>query len=353
MKINAETFSFLEGGESLIPGWNNIGHQELEQMMSELIEQEITPDDAPDVFKAIEVIDSLLKGLGQEGADQVLGIFVDEAGLIDKVLGPAVFADEDKVGCVLKIGSELVPVSFNKLQAAIGELTFDVSVAERKIKDEDGNEINSFEVSLDTYLEVVDEEISLPLILNSEAIQGMKKTKFKNLLNSNKNIAEYLQHPSEGGVYRKIKELENGEYALVGIEENKPHAEYGRSWLVTLEGVGKVFTGGKQLHSTLSKLGEVYKKRLEGGSTFTFTVNNKTMKNGDVIPRGGIFTRPPRPDRLVKVAKPVQGLKSAEPATALPEAHQTTIPVAATPVKEPALVGASAGVTIDPNEVSF
>jgi hypothetical protein len=132
------------------------------------------------------------------------------------------------------------------------------------------------------------------------------------------DIASYLKAVPQGGDWLSMNDLELGEYALLSIVEREPHAEYGRSWLMTLEGVGDVISKGKRFEKSLGQKAQMYQKFLAMKKPVTLLVSSKKEVTGGTQVNAGFFLREPRGDRMVS-GKPEE-LRSAavEPAELKP-----------------------------------
>ena len=331
-------------------GWSSISFLELEQKLVEMIDDGISDKDSPEIFQSVEDLSLFLESLGLDPREQeeVLRIEINADGIIERALGPAIFASVDEDGqrdggVVLKIGQTLLPVVLeDDGSATAGPLKGDLEVSE---KEGDGGK-SYLIVTFDKYYEDQDVSVSVPVILEDGE---QKKGRFKSEVKAG-NLSKYLKPVPTGGGYTLIKNLEPGQYLLTGLAERDPHPQYGRSWVLQLEGVGSAISSGTDFHGRLAQSAPKWKKMLKKGRHLTFVLSNKREIEQGVVLTCGILEKAPDSSRLVKQ------LKSAAPTpsgAAIPAAATPVIPVAATPVIEQReLVSAGAGI-IDPDEVEF
>ncbi len=317
MKYDVEAFSFLQERE-FAPGWGSVSQAELEDTISSLISEGITNEDAPEVFETVEsylaLLDQLKPGAIVEFSNaDILTVHADENGLLDVVLGPAIFKGENDT-ITLKVGSNLISVKLSGTTAKCGTLEGDIEVIEEK----PDNKPSYLVVSLDHYQESTETSIQIPVIL--ENAEEVEKAKFKAALKKG-NIAGFLKPIPQGGNWISMNDLDEGkEYRLIGIEERDPHAEYGRSWLMTLEGVGDVISKGKRFQRALIQKAGIYKKLLSMGKPVTLLISSKKdLGDGKTQVQAGFFAREPRKDRLAAGTTP----------KAIPQAKQPVLTSAA------------------------
>lgn len=333
-EFNRDTFSFL-GHEGLEAGWANIGESELEATISELIAAEITVDDAPEIFGVVETYLSVLSKLklaviGEWVETEVLTIHADENGLLDVVLGPAIFSHEGAL--VLKVGNNQCQVVQEGAACSIGGLAGDIEVVEKEGKDDEGKETKYLAVSFDVYLADLDKGISIPFVLDPEKI--VSKQAFKQKLKAN-DIAQFLKPVPQGGSWISMNDLAVGEYLLTELIEN-PVSEYGRSWTMTLAGIGDVRSKGRRFQKQLEASATMYAKMLAKGLPITLLISSKNEMSQGIQINAGFFKRAPKPEMMpAKLKATATGeLKSAQPNAQLPPAATgevvETITVAAT-----------------------
>lgn len=351
MYFNEETFGWLGDDGQMFPGWTNFDAIELESKLTELISNGITEEMAPQIYKSVETLDLFLKGVGLEAPEQVLSAVADENGLIEKILGPAIFADTDEAGnptsIILKVGNEKIPVSLNGTEATIGNLSGDIEIEEKESTDDDGNATKFLTASFEVFFEANEQTATISVVLSKDST--LSKAQFKQLLKKGNvvKVAEHLKPIPTGESFKKLRELELGEYRVSDIEENKPHPEYGRSWKIVLEGVGAVISSGKRLTKILTDNAQMYQAFLKAGQPLTFIISSKKELSQGIQVNCGFFTREPNPNRLVATAKPA-ALPTVPAIPVIPEAATTqpTLDV----VAEKVPVAAS---TVTASEVDF
>jgi hypothetical protein len=323
MKFDATTFSFLNEQE-FMHGYSNVSQQDLQNQVMEAMALGMAPEELPEIA-VIEAFDTIINGvapaiIGEFDGDNVLAVKADANGMVEAVYGPAIFRSEEG-NLVLKCGANLYSFTHKATEGVCGNLTGDVEVIEKEGKGEDGGVENYLSVSFDVYLAApIDETIEIPLILDAES--KVSKGKFKQDLKAGK-IAQYLKPVPSGGNWVSMNDLELGEYAITKLEENAPHPEYGRSWTMTLEGVGAVRSKGKQFQQKLATRAPKLMRLLEIGHPVTLLVSAKNELSQGIQVKADFFTREPNPNRLAATAKPA-ALKSAAvdvPAFALKSAE--------------------------------
>ena len=312
MKFDATTFSFLNE-QDFAPGYANVSQQDLQNQIMQSMALGLDPEQLPEIA-VIEAFDSIINGvgpaiIGEFDGDNVLAVKADSNGMVEAVYGPAIFKTEDD-GLVLKCGQNLYSFSHKATEGVCGSLTGDIEVIEKEGKGEDGQDENYLSVSFDIYLAApIDETIEVPLIL--DAGSKVSKGKFKQDLKAGK-IAQYLKPVPSGGNWVSMNDLDIGEYSLTKLEENTPHAEYGRSWTMTLEGVGDVRSKGKQFQQKLASRAVKLIRLLEMGQPVTLLISAKNELSQGIQVKADFFTREPNPNRLAAMAKPATAtLKSA------------------------------------------
>ena len=311
MKFDATTFSFLNEMDFL-PGFSNVSQQDLQNQVMQAMSLGIDISELPEVG-VIEAFDTILKGLapaivGEFDETNVLSVKADPNGMVEAVYGPAIFGSEDGT-MVLKCGQNLYKFTHKGTEGACG-LTGDIEVVEKEGKGEDGQPETYLSVSFDVYLpNPIDQTIEIPLIL--DAGKKVTKGKFKQDIKAG-NIAQYLKGVPTGGNWVGMNDLAIGEYLMSGLEENSPSAEYGRSWTMTLEGVGGVRSKGKQINLKLANRAPKLIKLIELGHPVTLLISSKTELSQGIQVKADFFTREPHPDRMAAQVKPAE-LKSAAP----------------------------------------
>lgn len=323
MKFDATTFSFLNEQE-FMAGYSSVSQHDLQNQVMEAMALGLSPDDLPEI-RVIEAFDTIINGvapalIGEFDGENVLAVKADANGMVEAVYGPAIFRGEDG-GLVLKCGANLCAFTHKGTEGVCGSLTGDIEVVEKEGRSEDGGAETYLSVSFDVYLAApIDETIEIPFILDADS--KVSKGKFKQDLKAGK-IAQYLRPVPSGGNWVSMNDLELGEYALTALEENPPHAEYGRSWTMTLEGVGSVRSKGKQFQQKLVSRAPKLMRLLELGHPVTLLISAKNELSQGIQVKADFFTREPNPSRLAATAKSA-ALKSAVvdvPALALKSAE--------------------------------
>ncbi|MEM6838829.1 MAG: hypothetical protein AAF609_18485 [Cyanobacteria bacterium P01_C01_bin.120] len=342
MRFDAKTFPFLNDDGQYLPGWTNLEFNDLKAYIDDLIAQEISDADAPDVFKAVEAMDAFLVMVGViEPTEAILSIKIDDNGLLETVVGPAIYAEtaenedgkqERTGGMVCRIGdySQPVTIKAGSTEAAINGFKGDVSVEERGEGDS-----KYIAVSFGAYVESITDDLEVSFILDAKErpeIGKISKGKLKNLVKEG-GLVDLLKVVPSGESFVKPRDLEVGEYSVISIEENEPHPEYGRSWKIVLEGVGPMMSTGKRLETLLASNALIYQKYLNAGKPLTFLISSKKEMSQGIQVNCGFMKREPRADRLVKAAKPAAAVASA-PQASLPKASQTTVEAKAEPVEQ-------------------
>ena len=308
MKFDVDSFSFLQDNE-YPKGYSTVTRQELEQTIVHLIEVGIGSDDAPEVFKAIETyiyfLDSVKPGCVEAQSDDALVVKCDGEGIIEQVYGPAIFKGENGIP-TMRICNDFYMLQIKGSEITCGEAVGEVGVEERETKDENGNDIKALVINFDGYFDVVDESFEVPFILETSI--GHQKAKVKSWFSKGQidKVSDLLKAPPSGGNWTPLNDLECGEYRVYDIEENDPHPEYGRSWLIHLEGIGPVMSKGKRLEQVLLRNTKIYTKTLEANKPLTFNISSKEEVGGGIRVNCGFFSREPKPEKLVAAAQPKQ-----------------------------------------------
>jgi len=325
MKFDTNAFSFLNDDNQYTHGWNNVTHEELKLTLEYLIAQGFGREDAPNVFAVIEAFNAFMDSIGlSDTTDPVMGVKIDEGGLLEQVNGPAIFASD--AGPVLKVGNYKIPITINGDKASVASLKGDIVVAENGDKDKYRS------VTWEFFSEVLGDNIEVSFVLDSKQrpeIAKLSKGKLKQIVNEG-GLTDLLRAISSDGSFLKPRDLDVGEYSVVSITRNKDHAEYGPSWKIVLEGVGPMMTTG-HLNNSLLTMAGIYTKWLSMGKPLTFAISGKTKTPQGVAVSCGFFKRPPNPTRLVTSAKMME--IAAEPtAPALPQSATSTVTVPAVAV---------------------
>jgi hypothetical protein len=312
MKINVETVSFLNDLPSLVGPWAQVTGDDCRQVIDTYLEMGISADEAAATFDAIDKLEGFVAAAASGAAqpDYWLSVHIDESGLIDKAFGPCVMAN-DNGQQVLVIGQTQYPIAIKGLSATVGELEGDIEVAEIDGVGDDGKPIKFLAASIDFEL------LSIPIILQKV---GLTKAQFKTGLKAGQ-VGQYLKVAGAGN-WVSMNELELGEYLVSGLVENPVHSEYGRSWTMTLEGIGEVRSKGKRFESILTMRAGVFMKLLANGRPLTLCVSSKEQLTQGMRVDAGFFMRAPNPEKM-----PV--LASAAKSAALPAQAQPALKSAA------------------------
>lgn len=308
MKFDVDAFSFLQDNE-YGKGYSTVTRDELEGAISALIADGIGAEDAPEIFKSVETylyfLDQIKSGAIGEVSTDALVIKCDDESIIEQVYGPAIFKGEDGVP-VMRVCNDFYKLEFDGSDLTCGIATGEVGVEERDGKDENGNDIKNLVINFDGYFDVVDQSFEIPFIL--ETSTGHQKNKVKSWLKKGElaKVSELLKAPPSGGSWTSLNDLECGEYSVYDIQENEPHPEYGRSWLILLEGIGPVMSKGKRLENVLARNAKIYAKTLKANKPLTFNVSSKEEVGGGIRVNCGFFSRSPKPEKLVAAAQPKQ-----------------------------------------------
>ncbi|EKU98172.1 hypothetical protein Lepto7375DRAFT_7433 [Leptolyngbya sp. PCC 7375] len=324
MKFDVDSFSFLQENE-YPKGYSTVTKDELENTINNLIANEITEEDAPEIFKSVETYLYFLGqiksgGLGELSNDALV-VKCDEEGIIEQVYGPAIFKGEDGKP-VMRVCNDFYQLTFSGSEITCGIATGEVGVEERDSKDENGNDIKTLVINFDGYFDVVDESFEVPFIL--ETSTGHQKNKVKSWFKKGDlgKVSDLLKEPPSGGNWTSLNDLALGEYQVYDIQENEPHEEWGRSWLIFLEGVGPVMSKGNRLKGLLTRNAKIYAKKLKANKPLTFNVSSKEEVGGGIRVNCGFFSRLPKPEKLVAAAQPKQ-ITAEEPTKQLAAATQT------------------------------
>lgn len=328
MKVDVANFSWLED-HGLEDGWTNLSKADLESALAMYMGMGITAEDNPSIYQSCELYGAFVDMIASaqtpgETSDGVLTVLCKD-GVLEKVLGPAIFQD-DNGGLVMKAGDSTYQVTLGKNEISVGGFTAFTETGSIDVKDDDGNDVKSVTASAEG--EVGDGSIELNFIL--EDPKGLSKMTLKKAFSGGdaQSLAGMLKVAGAGG-YGKMNDLEVGEYRLTALEENKPHPEYGRSWLMTLEGVGQVISKGKQFEARLAQKANIYETRLKSGQPVTLKVSAKNVLSQGIQVKAGLFFREPNPSLLVSGGAE---LKSA----ALPSTPQKELVAAGATVDVPA-----------------
>lgn len=307
MKFDINAFDFLNG-EEFEPGWANLGQSDLDAITNTLLSGELAGE-AGLVLSTVDAFFSTMDKLkpaviGEYKPEDLLGVHADEMGLLDVVLGPAIFRDEYGMP-VVKTGSNLFALGITGSSAKAGDLEGDIEVLE--IGDE-----KILVVAMDCLVDGLDETLSISFVLAGDDDTRPTKAKVKRAIKEG-TLAELLKPVPTGGGFVKMNDLqEKTEYLVTAIEERPTHEEYGRSWSITLEGVGNVVSKGKQFEKGLAQNAAIYKKLIAGGQSLTLLVSSiKEIPSGIQV-RAGFFKRAPKPEYAFKSQMKSAELKSAE-----------------------------------------
>ena len=337
MKFDAESFDFLQDSIEE-PGYTTISKAELSDSLASLLSNGFTEEDAPDVFKAVETYMHFLNEIqtgfaGDAVSEDALTVKCDEMGVIEQVYGPAIFKGENGIP-VLRVCNDFYNLVFSGSDVTCGIAVGEASVEDRETKDEDGNDTKVVQITFDGYFDLTDSSFEVPFILDGQV--ALPKAKVKKLFKDGKlsDINNLLKEPPSGSGWTSLNDIEIGEYRVFNIEEQKPHPEYGRSWLIFLEGIGPVMSKGARLESNLARKFAIYSKTLAANKPLTFAVSSKEPVSGGMRVNCGFFSREPRADRLVAGTQP-KAMPSAdvEQQPALVGAQQT-LDTKAVPVTE-------------------
>jgi hypothetical protein len=305
MQFNLDAFGFLNG-EEFTPGWSNLGQFELDAITSTLLSGDLA-EEAGAVINTVDTFFSTLDKLkpaivGEFDEANLLSIHADEMGLMDVVLSFGVFQDENGLP-VIKSGSNLFSLNIDGSSATAGNLEGDIEVLE---VGEDDRKI--VVVALDCLIDGSEETLSIPFVLTGSDETRPNKALIKKAIKSGA-LASLLKPVPTGGGFTKMNDLkERTEYRVLSIEERPVHEEYGRSWLIELEGVGNIISKGKRFEKGLAQNAGIYQKMLAAGQPLTLLVSSiKEIASGTQV-QAGFFKRAPKPEF---VYKPV--LKSAAP----------------------------------------
>ena len=328
MKFDVDAFSFLQDNE-YPEGYTTISKEELTNTITALMEVGITEEDAPEVFKTVETYLLFLGRIssaciGGAPSDDALTVKCDSEGIIEQVYGPAIFQNEDGETPVMRVCNDFYSLKFNGTDITCGAATGDVSVEEKAGKDEDGKDIKVLSIAFEGYFDEIDSGFEIGFILNQELTPGKPKVKKWLKDGSLGEFNQILKPAPSGGQWTKLDDLELGEYRVYNIEEQKPHPEYGRSWLIFLEGVGPCISKGKRLEATLARNARIYEKTLAANRPLTFNVSSKEQLSQGIRVTCGFFSREPRPEKMIAGAQPKQAIGGAtEPTNQLAGAQQT------------------------------
>lgn len=334
MKFDVDTFSFLQDNE-YPKGYTTISTQELEDAIAALMSMGITDEDAPDVFKSVETYTHFLSSVKsaciQEPSEDALTVKCDDEGIIERVYGPAIFRGEDGTP-VMRICNDFYKLQFKGSQITCGDAVGEVGVEERDAKAEDGTDIKALVINFDGYFDVVDESFEIPFILETSA--GHQKAKVKSWFSKGSldKVCALLREPPSGGGWTSLNDLECGEYRVYDVQEQDLHSEYGRSWLIFLEGVGPVMSKGRRLESTLARNAVIYSKTLAAGNPLTFNVSSKEELTNGIRVTCGFFSREPKPEKLIAAAQPKQIAADPQPSEEPKQLAATTQTVETTAV---------------------
>lgn len=327
MKFDLNTFAFLNG-EEFTPGWSNIGTSDLDQVTEALLAGDMAEEAAP-VISAVDALFGTLTKMqpaiiGEYQAENLLGIHADEMGLMDVVLGPAIFQDENG-NPVIKTGGNLFALQIDGASATCGQLEGDIEVTE--VGDDDKKIVV---VAMDCLVDGQDDTLSISFVLTGDNDTRPTKAAIKKAIKSG-TLPSLLKPVPTGGGFIKMNDLsERTEYLVTAIEERPTHEEYGRSWLISLAGLGDVISKGKRFEKDLAQNAGIYKKRLASGQPLTLLVSSiKEIPSGIQV-SAGFFKRAPKPEIAFKPA-----IKSA--AVAETPALSPAIEVESVLIPEPAM----------------
>lgn len=306
MKFDLNLFSFLNDQE-FDAGWTNLGQSDLDAITNEIFESG-SAEEGSAVLSAIDEFSTVLTKMqsaivGEYHPESLLGIHADEMGLLDVVLGPAVFQNEDG-SPVIKTGDNLFAVDFTKGAVTCGELSGDLAVVE---VGDDGKKVAV--LALDVFATDDETIISISCVLAGDEESRPTIGRIKKAI-TNGTWPTLLKPIPKGGGFIKMNDLKpKTEYLVTALEERPTHEEYGRSWTITLAGVGDVISKGKRFEAGLAQNATRYKKLLADGKPLTLLVSKVEKIASGIQVSAGFFKRAPRAEFAFKPA-----LKSAAPA---------------------------------------
>ena len=323
MKFDLSAFEFLNG-EEFPPGWSNLGQTDLDKITNDLLSGDLAEEAAP-VLNTVDAFFSTIEKLkpaiidGEYNAEDLLGIHADEMGLLDVVLGPAVFQNEEG-NPVIKTGSNLFALDIKGTSATCGNLEGDIEVIE--VGDDDKKILV---VALDCLIDGQEDTLNISFILTGDDDTRPTKAQVKKAIKGG-TLPSLLKPVPTGGGFIKMNDLqEKTEYLVTAIEERPTHEEYGRSWLITLDGLGDIISKGKRFEKGLAQSAGIYKKMLAAGQPLTLLVSSIKEISSGVQVSAGFFKRAPKP---AYVYKPVmKSAAVAEPAALAPAIEVETVVV--------------------------
>lgn len=292
MEFTTETMNFLEDLPGLEKGYIDLSLEQITGVGEALEAEGMTQAEMPEVFNAIDFFTTTVVSLGTEDLSSVLTIKVDEDLMLERVYGPAIFSEEGEL--VVKVGSNLIPLERKGNEAQAGTWTGDIEVVEREI--EEAGVKRKYIVAHWEILALEDEAISIPLMLDADKMPS--KAAFKKALKDGE-ILEYIKPVPKGGNYIDMREMEIGEYRVIELIEEEPHPEYGRSWTMTVDGLGKVRSRGKRFEGKLASKAPLWIKQLKAGKPLTLFIASKTEMSQGVQINASCFCREADPSKLI------------------------------------------------------
>lgn len=307
MRIDEITLGFVGDGHlGLVGPWANVSMREVNDALEAMVELGLDASTSPSEFEAVDTLGQLVEFLQQLDPDfsgeDLLSIHLTPEGIVDRVLGPAIMADDSST-VVLAVGKRTFPIELDKLSLSLGRIDGDIECRETE----------AGWLVADAELAVGSHTLTIPVVLSKEA--SPTKAQFKAAAKSGK-LGELLRTVgSGGGGWISMNELDVGEYPISDIVENPEHPEYGKSWSIYVTGFDRpVRSKGKKFERLLHARAAGFCKLLQNNQQLTLAILNKTelaqgtRVDATIVVRQAQTPALPHAFPALKSAQPVAGV---------------------------------------------
>lgn len=261
------------------PGYNKIGIPDL------------SDEDFDDDALLLTCLTSLANG-EEFDTEDVISVKASEAGIVERIYTPAMFATEGGEGLVIRAGANLFPVTQEGRTFTCGGMQGEIESYSVKYGDKE------YKIPRIDFVAPEGGLIySLRVFGKDESVTG---DALKHRARSGGSIAGYLRE-AKGGNYQIVKptELPEGEYLVTAIDK-KEHAEYGVGYFIALEG-GKAFYANfglkKQLNASFNSFTSCLKKNRPVALAIA---NIRESKNGKLTCDAVLRNRAPHTSNMFK-----------------------------------------------------
>lgn len=274
-----------------VPGYNKIGFDDL------------SDEDFGDDGAMFATCLALLAGNIDFDSEDVLSVKANEAGMVERIYTPAMFASENGEGLVIRAGSNLFPVTQDGRTFTCGEMQGEIESYSVKYGDKE------YKVPR---IDLIAPEggliFSLRVFGKDETVTG---DALKHRARSGGAIAGYLRE-AKGGNFQIVKptELPEGEYLVTAIDK-KEHPEYGVGYFIALEG-GKAFYANFGLKKQLNASFNSFTSCLKNSRPVSLAIANiRESKNGKLTCDAVLRNRAPHTSNMFKAGFQAKELPAA------------------------------------------